>query len=290
MVRYGMMTYVKYLVLLSRPLNVVIAAVSIFIAALITGAMQWNFKLLLAILSAAGITAGANIVNDIYDVEIDRINKHDRLIPSGKVRLLEAKIGFAFVYSLSLILAALSGWAMFVLATGVALLLIAYSGYFKRTVLLGNTIVSLTSALAFIYGAMAVNQWKAGIIPAVFAFMFHFGREVIKDMQDIEGDLMGNAVTFPAKYGFKKSILLVNIIFILLIGVTIVPYILGIYDHGYLLVVIFGVDTLLLYITIRLWQQHQYHHLGRWSFILKIDMLVGLLAIYMGNRHVIFFN
>lgn len=271
-----------YYVKLSRPLNVLISMLSIWVAAIIASGFEFTIVLLLAIATAGLITAGANIINDIFDVEIDRINKPQRLIAAGAVPVSCAWFYFGFSYGAGLLIAWIAGIDLFLFACLFALLLYWYSARLKRVVLWGNAVVSLSTGFAFIYGAMAVNNWKAGIIPAVFALFFHFGREVIKDMQDVSGDSSEHAHTFPIRYGRKKSVLLVNIIFGVLIILTIIPYILHIYNATYLVVVIAGVDVVLLSVSIVLWLKYDPVFLGKISHLLKLDMFIGLLAIFLG--------
>ena len=285
-----MFKQVRYFYRMSRPINVLIALMTILIAAFVTGEFQLQATLYLACITAAFMTSGANIVNDIFDVAIDRINKPRRLLPSELISIRQAWIYFYLSYALALLAALLSGWSMFLIAALIALLLYLYSAHLKRTILWGNLTVSFSTAIAFIYGAMAVGAWKAGIIPAVFAFLFHFGREIVKDMQDVKGDLADGAVTFPGRYGMVKAIILINITFLILIVLTIIPYILDIYSSYYLWVVLFGVDTVLIASSLMIWFRHDPSTLGKISHLLKLDMLVGLVAIYLGGNHVIFLN
>lgn len=268
---------------ISRPLNVFITFLTIWIAAFISPQFRVNHKLILGSLVAALITAGANIINDIFDLEIDRINKPNRPLPSGRVSKNEAWGYFGAAYLIAIALSIFCNWAMFAIAFLIALLLIVYSSRLKRTVLWGNLTVSFASAMAFIYGALTVDDWKAGIIPAVFAFFFHFGREVVKDMQDVEGDLKNQSITFPGRYGLRRSVLLVNGIFIFLILLTFLPYILNVYGQAYLMIAVIGVDTVLLFSSILLWRKNDPQTLGKISHLLKLDMLIGLIAIYFGN-------
>jgi geranylgeranylglycerol-phosphate geranylgeranyltransferase len=273
---------IYYYFKLSRPLNVLISMLSIWVAAIIASGFVFSTVLLLAIATAGLITAGANIINDIFDVEIDRINKPQRLIAAGVVPVSCAWFYFGFSYGAGLLIAWIAGIDLFLFACLFALLLYWYSARLKRMVLWGNAVVSLSTGFAFIYGAMAVNNWEAGVIPAIFAFCFHFGREIIKDMQDVSGDSSEHANTFPIRYGRKKSVLLVNIIFGVLIILTIIPYILNIYNARYLAVVIAGVDVVLLSVSIVLWMKYDPVFLGKISHLLKLDMFIGLLAIFLG--------
>ncbi len=267
---------------IARPLNVLIAMLTVFVAGFISPRFQFNVQLILGMLIAGFITAGANIINDIFDLEIDRINKPQRPLPDGRLTKREAFAAFFAFYGVALVLAVFCSTAMLIVAGVIALLLTFYSTSLKRTVLWGNLTVSLASGAAFIYGAMAVGDWQTGIIPAVFAFFFHFGREVVKDLQDVEGDLKHQSLTFAARYEVKYSVILTNLIFLCLIVLTIVPYILGVYGKTYLLIVVFGVHPVLLFTSVLLWFKNDPTTLGKVSHLLKLDMIVGLIAIYFG--------
>ncbi len=276
------MNTIKSFIILSRPVNVIIAFITIFIAAGITGPLVPFVNVLLAAICVMFITIGANVINDYYDIEIDKINKPNRPLPSGKLSTKQALIYTIIVFVISGIIASFLSLEMFFVASISCLLLFLYSYKFKRTILWGNFIVSLISGMAFIFGGMAVGRAEAALFPAVFAFLFHFGREILKDIQDIEGDKNQGIVTFPIKYGTRNSIILVLIIFIILILVTIIPYILHVYGFYYLLIVVTGVHTVLVYVLISSWNKPKADNFGRLSTILKIDMLIGLLAIYAG--------
>ena len=282
-------TLIKYLKI-SRLLNVSIAFLSLWVAGLISPKFTVNGHIILASFTVAFITAGANIINDIYDLDIDRINKPKRLLPGGVLTIKTAYFYFGFSYAAGLLLALLNGWTYLIIALLIALLLYFYSFRLKRTVLWGNGAVSFSAAMVFIYGAFAVGDWPSGIIPALFAFFFHFGREALKDLQDLKGDLANEAVTFPAKYGFKKSVLLINFLFMLLLILTLLPYIFSIYNRFYLYIVIIGVDCVLTCAGILLWVRQEEKILGLLSHLLKLDMFVGLAAIFIGSRNVVFFN
>jgi geranylgeranylglycerol-phosphate geranylgeranyltransferase len=270
------------LIEISRPGNVLIAFLTIFIAAAVARRLQINRDILLAAFSTALITTGANVINDICDVVIDKINKPDRPLPAQKLSTMEALMYFIIVYIIGWVLAALINASMFIIAVSVSILLIFYSLKFKRTILFGNLVVSFSTAMAFIYGGLAVGRVKATLFPAVFAFLFHLGREIIKDLQDIHGDRQAGAVTFAVKYGHKPSVYLTLFVFLILILVTLIPYILTIYSLVYLLVVILGIYPVLGWVLYIAWRTPEPKNLGLASLVLKADMLVGLVAIYVG--------
>jgi geranylgeranylglycerol-phosphate geranylgeranyltransferase len=267
---------------LLRPVNVAIGALSIGLGAWVTGTLTPVRNVLIACLSGGLITGAANAINDYFDIAIDRINKPQRPLPSGKVSPTEA-----FIWSLLLfVIGGTLSFFIHTLAAEIAItasvLLILYSWHLKRQPLVGNATVSFLSALAFVYGGASVGRLSNSLIPATFAFLFHFGREILKDIEDIAGDRANHARTFPICCGVTMARLLISAIFFLLILATWIPYFLDIYNRFYFLLVIFGVDFYLLYVVWALWKSTEPAHLHKLSTGLKIDMLVGLLSILIG--------
>ncbi len=267
---------------ISRPVNVFIGALSIFIAAFISGSLSPWYKVLLACLSGGIIAAAANTINDYFDLEIDRINKPARPLPAGQVSPASARRWAFGEFLLGIFLSFFINLPAFGIALTISLLLYLYSARLKRMPLWGNLAVSFSSAMAFIYGGVAVHRVKQTLIPAAFAFFFHLGREIIKDVQDMEGDRRYNARTFPLAFGKSAALLLVTLNFLFLIILTILPYLLHWYGKNYFLAVTIGVNPVLIYSAVTIWRNQSFEHLGFVSNLLKADMLVGLFAIYLG--------
>ena len=277
------MKKIKALFILTRPVNVLIGGLSIVIGAFIAGSLQPVINVVLAAFSGGIIAGAANSINDYYDLKIDKINKPYRPIPAGLVTQKEAFCFSIALFIVGLVLGALINWKALLIAIFACVVLYLYSARLKRTVLWGNLSVSLISAFAFIYGGVAVNRLNAALIPAGFAFLFHLGREIIKDVEDQKGDLADNAKTLPIQYGTNVALSVTTIVFILLIIATFLPYIFNVFGFIYLLVVILGVDLVVIYVIFSIWKNPQPANLGRLSTILKIDMLMGLFAIYVGR-------
>ena len=267
---------------ISRPVNVLIAMISIFVAVVITGALHPLHSVILACISGGIIMAGSNTINDYFDLDIDRVNRPNRPLVTGKLTARQAWtiawIEFGVGISLSLFI----NFTAFLIALIVAAIIILYSFQLKRLPLVGNLAVSFSTAMAFVYGGAAVNRIKETLIPAVLAFFFHFGREIIKDLQDKEGDARGSARTFPLVYGEVASLGLTTTIFLILAIVLPLPFLFGWYTIAYLVVIVIGVYPVLIYVTFSMWKNRSTKNLGFLSNLLKADMLVGLLAIYLG--------
>jgi len=274
---------IKYFCLLCRPLNVVIGMLSIFIGAFITGTIHPFDKVMLACLSGGVIAAAANVINDYYDVEIDKINKPYRPIAAGIITLNQAFVFSMTLFLVGIVLGGLINWQALVVSVFSAALLFLYSYRLKRTVLWGNLSVSLVTALAFIYGGIAVNRLGFALIPATFSFFYHLGREIIKDVEDIEGDRADHIQTLPIVHGPKVALLIATWVYLVLILLTIIPYIFRIFGTYYLITVLFIVDLVVGYVLISLWRNPTPRHLSKLSLILKLNMFAGLLAIYLGS-------
>ena len=150
-------------------------------------------------------------------------------------------------------------------------------------VLVGNGVVALLTGLAFVYGGVAVgNIWKASVV-GVFALFYHFAREIIKDIEDKKGDSSAGVKSFPVRYGDKAALLLTSVILIMLIGITIIPFFLHIFSIHYLIIVVVGVDFFLVYVMVSMWSDSGVKNLRRLEVMMKINMLIGLLAVYLGS-------
>lgn len=277
------MSKLKSYIELTRPANGLIAAASIFIGAFVTGGIEPIWRVIVACLSGACIAGGGNAVNDYFDIEIDRINRPQRPIPSGRI----SRTG-AFIFALILLvsgtaLGSVLGWKTGLIALFCTALLFFYSVQLKRVALLGNGVVSFVASLAFIYGGLALGRFGPTLIPAWFAFLFHLGREIVKDIQDSTGDAAVHGQTLPIRFGGRVALKVAATVFILLIISTLIPFLFKIYGFVYLVVVVLGVDLPSVYVLLSMWRDPKPSNLGRLSFILKLDMLMGLLAIYLGT-------
>ena len=265
---------------LTRPLNNLITALAVFTGAWIAGLTGSLSNLFFSLLSASFISAGGYVINDYFDLETDKINKPSKPLPQVKIKTRSA-LAFSFIlFLIGLFLSFFIKGVAFVIAITVAVLLILYSFRFKRTPLFGNLLVSFICGLAFIYGGLVGRDFRLSFIPAGFAFLFHLGREIIKDIEDLKGDISSGAQTLPVVSGVNISLLLITIVFSGLIFLTIVPYYLRIFPVLYLIIVSV-IDFLLVYVMVSMWRDQSKENLGMLSGILKLGMILGLVAIFL---------
>lgn len=273
----------KPYVLLLRPPNFLITVASVFVSSLLAGGRSEHLtSMILAAVSAGLIGGGGMVVNDIFDVEIDRINKPDRPLPSGNVAQGAAALFYGCVSALGLLLNLFLHSSAQLIAAGAFVLIFFYGYRLKSTPLFGNLAVGVLTGLAFIYGGAAVRNLERAAIPALFAFLINVGREIIKDMEDVEGDARMKAVTFPVRYGLKPAAGVATIFLLAVIGSTIIPFANHQYGMLYLILVMIGVNCVIGFVLYKLWEDVSPRNLNRLSTILKYDMVVGLVAIYLG--------
>jgi geranylgeranylglycerol-phosphate geranylgeranyltransferase len=268
---------------LSRPVNVLISMLSVLTAILICGVFAFEWRILFACLTSALLTAAANAVNDYFDHDIDLINRPNRPLPHGDIEPTEALYFALSLFILGVFFSYLINIETLICAGTFSLLLICYSARWKRMVLIGNIVVSLATAFAFLYGGFAVKAIEKALFPALFAFLMHFGREIIKDMEDIVGDQQNGAVTFPIRYGNRAAKIMVTAFYVILMAITYLPYVLGLYGRVYVMIVSLGVNTVLLWSIISLWHDASRRNLRLMSAVIKADMFIGLAAIYAGR-------
>lgn len=267
-----------------RPVNAVVAFIGIAAACVIAGAEAADWQRIL-LTGLAGMLAGSagNIINDVYDVTIDRVNKPQRAIASGVITRRQGTVWAMICASAAVALSIPLGNAAMLIVGASLLLMHAYSTIFKRIPLVGNVAVGILTGAAFLFGAVVFGRPEAGIIPAVFAFLFNIAREILKDVEDMRGDRKGEIRTFPLIVGEGPALLLVTFLIAVVIGATMIPAALDIYHPVYFWVVFFGVDCVLAYVLFAMWNDRSTGNLSRLSTLLKYDMLAGIGAILLGS-------
>jgi geranylgeranylglycerol-phosphate geranylgeranyltransferase len=273
------------LVSLARPVNCVVSFVAVTAACVIAGADTTDApRIAIAAFAAVLLGAAGNVINDVFDVAIDRVNKPHRAIAAGTVSRRAATVWACLCAGAGLALSIPLGLIPLLIATGSVAAMYAYSAWLKRLPLVGNLAVSAIIGAAFIYGAAAFGDAGAGVVPALLAFGFNLAREVLKDVEDVRGDALHGARTYPVIAGERAALLLVSLLLVALLAGTAAPYVLSIYSREYFWVVLFGVDTVLIYVLFAMWNDRTQGNIARLNVLLKYDMFMGIIAIIAGTR------
>ncbi len=256
-----------------------ITFLSILVGAWIGVRFSFSAQLVLAGMIGFLVCAFGNVVNDLYDIEIDRINNPSRPLPSGRVTDRGAKI-FGLVLSVIAILFAFSLGLFPVLVVVFALvLLFAYAVNVKRTIF-GNFVVAFITGLSFVLGGL-VNRNVYCIIPFIFSFFIHLPREIIKDVIDLKGDKASGVSSLPILKGETQALNLAAIFLVLLCLILPLPFILQILGRTYMFLVLILAYPFVIYTIIRLLRKPEQTDLKRVSNMLKVTMVTGLLAMVL---------
>ncbi len=267
---------------MTRPLNSLIAFASVWAGAIIAGGPTISSRILFASLSAALIAGMGNMVNDLFDLKTDRINKPSRPLVSGFINRRETVIWAAVFGSIGLLLSLFVHKFALPLSVVAVILLVLYSPVFKGLLYTGNLLVSFVASLSFIYGGMAADKPFGALILFAFSFFLHLGREIVKDLQDRIADSAAGISTGANTGGTETSRMVASLVFGFLILLTLFPSITGYYGFGYLTLVLLGVDTILIFSIRKLLQTDDPETMRRISAWLKAAMPMGLLAVLLG--------
>ncbi|ELY61219.1 geranylgeranylglycerol-phosphate geranylgeranyltransferase [Natronolimnohabitans innermongolicus] len=192
---------------LTRPVNVIAASVLTFIGAFVAGGITDQPVAVGAAVAATGLAVGAgNAINDYFDREIDRINQPDRPIPRGAVSprgaLLFSIVLFAVAVALALVLPLLA-----LAIAGINLIaLVAYTELFKGLPGLGNALVAYLVGSTFLFGAAAVENVAPAAVLFLLSAIATLTREIIKDVEDVEGDREEGLNTLPIAIGERPAL------------------------------------------------------------------------------------
>ena len=268
---------------LTRPGNAIAAAVFTGIGAFVGGALLARPIDAAAAMAATVLATGAgNAINDYFDREIDRINAPERPIPSGLTAPREA-LAFSAALFLGAVLVALS---LPVVALAIALFnllaLLAYTEFFKGLPGVGNALVAYLSGSTFLFGGAAVGALGVSVVVLfVLAALATFARELVKDVEDLEGDREEGLRTLPIVAGERTSLALALAVLALAVLASPLPYFLGTLGPTYLLAVL-PADGLLCYGA-----YEGFDDPGRGQAYLKAGMFLAAGAFVLGRLAVL---
>jgi len=264
-----------------RPLNMILCLLAIFIAAFLTGGLLSDL-LPYTILTVLCFAGASNILNDVLDVRIDRVNRPDRVLPSGRFKILDALILMGVLYGSGILACTyLQPLGRQIALISVLPLLVLYTPLFKRLPFIGNIVVGSILGLVFVFteGAIHGNADKMWT-PFFLATALSIIRELTKDGADMAGDSTANLKTFPQKFGLISTLWLLRLMTTALCFFAITPYTGGCYGIIYLITLILGVEIPLLYsMFIFLSEKSGPTDYVKASKILKGVTMAGMLVI-----------
>ncbi len=269
--------------------NCLIAGVGVWMGWYLAGDVYYEINIYLAALAAAFVCGAGNAFNDLVDIETDRINHPTRPLPNMELPPYIAVLLAIVLNITAIILAAVVNWKVLIVVIFAETLLLAYNVTLKKLPLWGNISVSLLGALTFISGSLIrenpdLLSLPGPMVPAVFAFLFHFGRELVKDVQDQKWDSAASFRTLPSIIHRWLVHIIIGFLFFGVILLTLIPISNNWYASHFNDIVIYLVDLPLALLTIYLFAGKRPERYKVTSNILKVLMLAGLIAFYLGKN------
>jgi geranylgeranylglycerol-phosphate geranylgeranyltransferase len=208
---------------LTRPENMILTAIAVIAGSFIAAGpeiMDFQIEIAICCVCSMMLVGGGNALNDYNDRENDKVNHPERPIPSGSISADTASVCAQVLLGsgLLILLFALENKMPFVIALIGIILLIAYENGLKAAGISGNITVGLMSGAIFLFAGMAVNDpgptlWMFGL-----AVLATITREIIKDIQDLEGDR--DRRTLPANIGIENSMRVAILFLLIAIGLS----------------------------------------------------------------------
>lgn len=209
---------------ITRPANAFVAGLAAIVAYLIATGTIVPAALFLFVIVAL-ITAAGNVINDYYDAEIDAINRPDRPVPSGTVTKSTAKSFAITLFLAGILVSFFTNPICIAIALVNSVILMYYAAKLKSTPFFGNLAVAYLSASIFLFGgALAGVTGLYHMLPvAAITLLAMLARELLKDAEDVEGDLAGGAQTLPIRIGVNATARLAFIFAVLAVIASVVP-------------------------------------------------------------------
>ncbi len=233
-----------------------------------------QFDLILGVIIVILFVGAGNSLNDFYDVEIDIVAHPKRPIVMGTISrrtaLLSAGVMFAICFVASIWIN-LQSLAIVVLAI---IGMVLYELKLKRAGLVGNLMIALLVAALFEFAGAVVGRTDLAFVLALLAAIATLGREIVKDIEDMEGDVARK--TLPRIVGAKKAGYIALVPTFAAVALSPIPYLQNLLTYLYLLVVI-AADVIFVYGGIV-----QLRDPKRGQKIYKWAMIVALLAFAVG--------
>lgn len=262
--------------------------------------LNW-YGFALLVLATLCIAAAGYIINDIYDVEADTINKPEKLIIDRHISNKTAFNWYLFLNVTGVVL----GYVMantveksgfFMLFIIISALLYVYASYLKYTLLLGNIVVALLVTTSLLIVGLfellpvltpenrntQLTVFKILLDYAIFAFLLNLIRELVKSIEDIDGDYKAGARSLPIVIGRERA---TRVVFLLsLLPVAAVIYYMLTYLYKQPIAMVYFLITVLapsIYGSIQLFSAERKAQFSNLSKLYKLIMLFGMLSLLL---------
>ncbi|MBI4999995.1 MAG: UbiA family prenyltransferase [Euryarchaeota archaeon] len=292
------MSKAKALLELTRLEHGLMLAIGVAVGALVaSGAFPPADKFALTFLTALLLEASTFALNDYFDYDIDVRNRRaDRPLVRGELSRRTALVVFAALFPLGIVCSFFVNMTCFLIALLTAILAVVYDAVLKRQKLVGNFYIAYTMAIPFVFGAAAVQQGgglslglsRPIIVIALIAFLSGTGREIMKDVQDVEGDRAVGVRSFATALGTRGALGFSSVFYLAAIAFSLLPFLEASFAQYYLdyyyLMVVLVTDAMLAFTGISM-ASRKAPNLRTHRALTLVAMFIGLIAFLVGAFH-----
>ena len=249
---------------------------------------------LLIILTCCLTAAGGYIINDLFDVETDHVNRPNKRILKRDISHKAAIVYYIILTALGQICGYYAGLGIGLFASAIAVLLYFYSSDLKAMGLPGNSLIAFMSGSVIYIASRGIHEINSAYFAeyAFLAFLLTMARELVKDAEDVEGDKEQGCETFPILHGTRKTNILSNVILALIvIFLVTAAYLLSIEPFfnvkstieiqsfiypAFLLLALVPMILKSMWMIGKANNKRVYKKISKW---LKLTMLIGLISV-----------
>ena len=275
------------LMLLTRPVNSIMVGFAVIVGISVSAPNQLlSVPALLGFLTGFLISSYSMIVNDCYDLEVDRINSPDRPLASGRIHPRTAGVFAGIMLTLGLISSILIGLDTFIIASVFAAIAWIYNYRGKKQMLLGNMMVAASVAIPYIYGGATVGMIDDRLLwfLALTSFLAATGREIIKTIADVNGDAARQVKSIARVYGSRIAAYAGAFFFLGAVGSTVIPILVG--EVGIVFTVLILIpDILFIYAAVRIIMDYSKLKALQIKKLALIGMIIGMVIFIIGGSY-----
>jgi geranylgeranylglycerol-phosphate geranylgeranyltransferase len=260
--------------------NCAMASMGALLAAIVCVGLGgiWDFvvQVALSMIIVLLFTAAGNSLNDYFDREVDKVAHPGRPIPSGVVPPEGAWSASIIMFSVALILSIFINMYSVLIVLSAVLVMVYYEKTLKAKGFTGNIAISWLTGALFLFGGVAVDRLELAWILAALAFLATLGREIVKDIQDMEGD-RGSRSTLPMRIGVRDAGKIASVALVAAVALSPMPYLLDLLSLWYVPFVAVA-DAIFIYCALI-----HFRNPEKGQRVAKLAMLVALLAFLFGG-------
>ena len=246
-----------------------------------------DLNLFLIVFATSLTIASGYIINSFYDSKKDLINRPnksilDRLVSQQTKLRVYFTLNFAVAF-----LAFLISWRAFLFFSVYIFLIWFYSHKVKKFVIIGNLMATFMAVLPFFAILLYYkNFYEVILAHASFLFLLLLIREMIKDLENIKGDLANDYKTIPILYGEEISKKIITV----LTTLTVIPVYILIekFDVGYMDMYFYFCLIILIFFLLYLWISNTKEQFLLLHNVLKFLIVAGVFCIVLINPTIVF--